>query len=172
MLRNCFLMLMILSMTASTLVAAEADPLAPLNFLLGRWEGAGGGTPGQGGGFSEFTKDLQGRVIVRRNSADYPATSNRPAYSHNDLMIIYCDASKTLRADYYDNEGHVIRYAIHTDTLNGVVFVSDPLPKEPRYRLTYKPSPAGQLEGKFEIAPPGKPETFSTYLSWTMRKTK
>jgi hypothetical protein len=153
-------------------LASEKDQFAPLNFLLGKWEGVGSGKPGEGGGMAEFTPELQGHVIVRKSNADYPATPTRSAYSHTDLMIIYVDASKSFRADYYDNEGHVIRYTIHVRAQNEATFVSNPMPGEPRYRLTYQLNPNGNLDGTFEIAPPDHPDAFGPYLTWTTRKIK
>src|SRR5205085_11953778 len=92
--------------TARALPAAwsDFDPLA------GAWvaDSSGPGTPT--GGF-EFVPDLQGRVLVRRNFAEYPKTKDRPATRHEDLMVIFHQGAGT-RADYYDNEGHVIRYAV------------------------------------------------------------
>ena len=51
-----------------------------------------------------------------------------------------------------------------------VTFVSDPSQSEPRYRLSYAKSKDGTLNGKFEIAPPGQPEAFKTYLEWVSHK--
>ena len=48
-----------------------------------------------------------------------------------------------------------------------MVFVSDPIPREPRYRLTYRAGANGALVGSFEIAAPDSPGTFKPYLSWT-----
>jgi hypothetical protein len=151
--------------------AGETDSLAPLRFLLGRWDGAGAGTPGQGSGVSEFATALQSRVIIRTGRADYPATSERAAYAHDDLMVIYAQR-ESIRADYYDNEGHVIRYRVEPQGNNEVVFVSEVVAGEPRFRLSYKLAPDGNLHGRFEIAQPGKPEAFSPYLSWTVGKAK
>jgi len=49
-------------------------------------------------------------------------------------------------------------------------FVSDIVNGAPRFRLSYKLSPDGLLNGEFAIAPPGKPEAFSPYLVWESRK--
>jgi len=83
-----------------------------LDTLIGDWTGVGAGTPGQGERGFTFARELQGKVLVRHNFAQYPATKDRPAYRHDDLMVIYEDASKVRRADYWDNESHVIRYAV------------------------------------------------------------
>src|SRR6266481_7240139 len=69
------------------------NSLDDLRFLIGEWEGAGGGGPGSGKGTFSFTSDLQNKVIVRRNHAEYPATADRPAVRHDDLIVIYLDGA-------------------------------------------------------------------------------
>ena len=153
---------------AAPLGADERNPLDALHFLLGTWNAVGEGKPGQANGASTFARALQGRVITRTSYADYPATEKRPASRHEDLMVIYADGD-ALRADYYDSEGHVIRYAVHAVGADRAVFTSDVVAGQPRYRLTYILQAPGKLDGTFEIAPPGQPEKFATYLTWTSR---
>jgi hypothetical protein len=52
----------------------------------------------------------------------------------------------------------------------GVTFLSEPSTSQPRYRLSYEILKEGALRGKFEIAPPGQPNAFKTYLEWSARK--
>jgi hypothetical protein len=141
-------------------------------FLLGQWVGEGSGQPGQGSGGFSFVLDLQGKVLVRKNHADYPATKDRPAFSHDDLMVIYHEAGPpAARAIYFDNEGHVIQYdASFSEDGTTWVFLSDAAPSAPRYRLTYTKEKNGMLGIKFEIAPPGKPNAFSTYIEARARR--
>lgn len=152
------------------------QPASPANwsawqFLLGEWVGEGTGDPGQGSGTFSFQLDLQKRILVRKNRADYPATKDRPAFSHEDLMVIYQDTANSARAIYFDNEGHVIHYAAsfskNQDTLT---FVSTPMPSAPRFRLTYVKGKNQTLGIKFDIAPPGKPEEFAPYIQATARR--
>src|SRR5262249_30868764 len=75
-----------------------------------------------------------------------------------------------LKADYFDNEGHVIRYLVEARAPDVVTFVSDPGAREPRYRLTYRREPDGTLAGSFEVAAPGSPDAFTPYLAWKARK--
>jgi len=145
-----------------------APKLAPLQFLVGSWEGEP--RPGEPSGTSTFAPDLQGSVLVRTNHASSPATGERPASVHDDLMVIYADPSGALWADYWDNEGHVIRYAVSVPAAGSVLFVSEASAATPRFRLSYSSAPEGKVSGRFEIAPPGKPEAFSTYLAWTMSR--
>jgi hypothetical protein len=154
-------------------VAAGPLPkeLAPLEFLIGTWDGGGSGAPGQASGGASFATGLQGRVIVRTNFAVTVATDKTPASRHDDLMIIYVDDRGAVRADYYDNEGHAIRYAVTVPGPGRAVFVSDVAAGAPRYRLAYESAPDGVVKGSFSVAPPGKPDAFTPYLTWDMRRT-
>ena len=73
--------------------------------LVGQWQAAGKGSPGEGAGGFSFAFDLQNKVLVRKSHTDYPPADGRPAFSHDDLMVVYADeAAHTFRADYFDNE--------------------------------------------------------------------
>jgi hypothetical protein len=148
--------------------AQSPATLASFQFLLGQWEGVGD-QAGATGGFT-FAPGVQGRVIVRTNYSNTPAGGGRPASRHDDLMVIYVDAG-TVKADYFDSESHIIRYVAEAAP-GAVVLVSEIKPSEPRYRLTYTRASATALNGTFEVAPPGKPDSFSPYLSWTARRLK
>lgn len=152
--------------------AKNLDAWASWQFLVGEWVGEGGGEPGRGTGAFSFHLDLQGKVLVRRNRADYPPTKDRPAYSHEDLMVIYMEpGGQAARAIYFDNEGHVIHYtAAFSEDDRSLTFLSDPLPAAPRFRLTYTKKDKDGLGIKFEIAPPGKPDAFSIYLQADARR--
>jgi hypothetical protein len=156
----------------SPLTPAAEDPWLGYRFLLGQWIGEGSGQPGQGSGEFSFTLDLDGKILVRRNRADYPATGGRPAFSHQDLLVMYWDQTrKQPGAIYFDNEDHVIQYALSLSADNQTVtLVSDPSPNAPRYRLKYARRGVDRLFVSFEIAPPGRPDDFSTYLEGTARR--
>ena len=139
-----------------------------LSFLLGEWQAIN--SPDESTGGFRFAPQLQSRIIVRTNYADYPAANNQAAYHHEDLMIVYQDETLGLRADYFDSEGHVIRYALQGIRPNEVVFTSEPTDSAPGYRLRYLLQSDGILAGTFEIAQPNQPDTFTLYLSWTARK--
>ena len=150
----------------------EADPWHGWQFLLGEWTAEGRGKPGQGTGTFSFNFDLQRKILVRKNRAEYPATKDRPAYLHEDLMVIYPEAGgKITRAIYFDNEGHVIHYtATISEDQKTLSFLSDPLPSTPRFRLTYSRGNNGPLTVKFAVAPPDKPDSFLTYLEGVARR--
>jgi hypothetical protein len=138
----------------------------PFRFLLGDWIAEGSGKPGDATGGFSFSLDLEKKILVRRNYANYPATKDTPAYSHTDLMVIYEDPQTNLtRAIYFDNESHVINYAVTFSNDNGnLIFTSEPSASTPRFRFTYHKPKDGRLTFEFEIAPPGKPEAFSKYV--------
>lgn len=140
-------------------------------FLLGEWIGEGGGGPGLGSGSFSFSSDLQNTVIIRKNHAEYPASTDKPAYSHDDLMVIYHEQGTPAQAIYFDNEGHVIHYAAEFSIdSTSVTFLSDVIPSQPRFRLTYTKGKNGVLKISFDIAPPGKPQEFSPYIQATAHR--
>jgi hypothetical protein len=141
--------------------------------LIGVWKAEGKGNPGEGQGSFSFAYDLQNRVILRKSRTDYPAAEGRPAFAHDDLLVIYADeASHRFRGNYFDNEGHVIRYtAEFSPDGKTVTFVSDPAPSQPAFRLTYTMTEPTTLSIKFEIAPPNAPEKFKVYVEGSARKS-
>jgi len=62
--------------------------------FLGTWEGAGSGDPGPGRGEFSLAPELQGAVLVRHNFSEYPASKDKPAYRHDDLMVVYSPVTK------------------------------------------------------------------------------
>src|SRR5689334_13336902 len=149
------------------LTVAAAEDWGPVQFLVGSWTGDGSGQPGQGTGKFSFMPDLQGKVLLRRSFADYPAAQGRQASRHDDLMVVYRDESGRWRGMYFDSEGHVISYTLNTSGA-GVVFSSDGAAADTRYRLTYIPDGSTRVRLRFEIAPPGK--GFATYLEAAARR--
>lgn len=144
------------SIAAVAQTPAHEAPLAPLKFLVGDWVGEGDG----GTGAFSFKFDVQDSVLVRRNHAEYPAKGTQSATVHDDLLVIFKEGND-LRAMYWDNEKHVIRYVV-TPNATGAEFVSEKANDAPQFRLTYRKTSDDKLEIAFEIAPPGKP--FTPYL--------
>jgi hypothetical protein len=146
----------------------------PLQFLVGRWVGEGDGGPGQGSGWCTFREDLQGKILVRTNHAEYPPVPDRPAVAHDDLMYIYPDpADRRLRAIYFDVEGHVIHYRVEaSEAGDAVQFLSDATPASAGYRLTYRRTSRDTLHLMFEVAPPGKPNEFTAYIEADLRRAQ
>jgi hypothetical protein len=142
------------------------------DFLLGEWSWVGGGTFGQGMGSSVFRPELNGTVLVRRTHLDYAATKDRPAFAHDDLIYVYHDpVDGSARAIFFDGEGHVIRYAI--TVLPGgtkIQFLSDAAPDGTRARMSYTRTGTDSAIERFEIAPPGKPDEFTTHVEFQAKR--
>ena len=158
-------------LAASGASAQEQDdvsPLASLDFLLGRWEATSGGTPATPLGTTSFERKLGSQVVVRTCHTDVSATKDRGASVRDDLMVIYANSDRELRADYYDSDGRVLRYTIET-TDDTAVFTSEPSPGQPRYRITYQLAYAGIVTGELESSPAAEPEGFKSRLTWTMK---
>jgi len=168
----CCLVFLLFPSLAAAQQTKETDVWAPYRFLVGTWTAEGHGEPGKGEGTFSFRLELQGKVLVRRNQLAFPATPQRPAITHEDLLVVYRDSgSPGYRAIYFDSEGYVIHY---TATFSGegkaLIFLSDASPGAPRQRLTYVQNGDGSLTVKFEIAPPGKPEAFVTHVEGVARR--
>jgi hypothetical protein len=159
---------LLLCLTSLLAQQNKTDPRwAPLAFLIGDWVGEGGGEPGQGTGEFSFQLDLGGAILIRKNVSHYPATKDKPAYSHTDLMIV----DSTMHASYFDDEGHTIHYSVQPSADgNSVQFLSDAVATQPRYRLTYRKTGDDRVAIQFEIAPPGKSDAFATYIQATARR--
>jgi hypothetical protein len=135
--------------------------------LIGEWKGeavAGGGGCG-------FHFDLSDHVIVRTNHAALAATAGRPAAVHDDLMVIYPGAAEDKgKANYYDNEGHVIEYDAEWAADGGTLtFLSKP-GMGPQFRLIYKKVDPNTFSVAFEMKAPGQ-GAFTPYTSGTIRRS-
>jgi hypothetical protein len=135
-----------------------AGPWAKLNFLVGEWQGIGTGAPGEGVGGTSFAFELNMNVLVRKNWATYPPKAGETkGLSHEDLMIVYpAPGGAGLKAIYFDNESHVIEYAVSVPAQgDGAVFESDPAKAGPRFKLVYSLPGDGNLNVVFSMAMPG-----------------
>ncbi len=154
--------------SAALAVGSVADPWAAWRPLIGEWVAEGGGTPGAGSGTIGFAFDLQGNVMVRRNTVDYPAKADRRAFRHDDLMVLFHENGAT-RAIYFDSEGHVIRYACAANA-DGTSWTQVSEGPPPGYRLTYELLPGATLRVSFAISPSGKAQDFKTYVTGLARR--
>ena len=161
-----YLGFMLLPAFAHAQQAPSPDLWGQYKFLVGKWTADASGEPGAGKGTFSFTIELQGRILVRRGRTDFPATPQRAAFSHEDLLIVYAEpGASNRRAIYFDNEGHVIQYRTTFDAQEKVLtFLSESSPEAPRQRLTYVQNSDGTLKVAFALAPPGKPEAFTTHV--------
>ncbi len=168
--RTKFFLLIAFSFLISTTFAQQNSPWTSWSWLVGEWKGEGSGQPGQGGGTFSFQTDLDGKIIVRKSHSEYPASGNRPATIHDDLMIVSLDCSgNPTKAIYFDNEGHTINYTI-SYAPNTIVLTSEKMPNVPVFRLTYSLLDNQMVNTKFEMSQDG--EKFTTYVEGKSKKIK
>ncbi|MCX6225392.1 MAG: hypothetical protein NTV01_11705 [Bacteroidia bacterium] len=167
------LALLLLLITVAQVVVSQTVPdWSKFQHLVGHWVGEGNGQPGQGTGGFFFQTDLDGNILVRKCHTEFPSTTARPAFTHDDLMVIYPDYTGVpSKAIYWDNERHTIEYAV-SFTEKAVVFTSAASQQMPRFRLSYETIDASTVNVKFEMANPGSPDEFKMYLEGKSKKQK
>lgn len=170
--RAAFLISLLIFSIAAVCQSTPKNLWADWDFLLGEWvSGESSGVPGtaSAGSFT-LAPDLGGKILVRKNHAEYPPSNGRPAIVHDDLMIVYYEGSAT-KALYNDNEGHVIHYAVNFSAdKKKLVMLSEKATSAPQYRLTYEGLRPGVVKLLFEIAPPDKPEEFKKYVEAVVKR--
>lgn len=164
-------MLLLLSAAALPQSTPKND-WADWDFLLGEWTAAGSsGVPGSAStGSFTLAPDLGGKILLRRNHAEYPPANGRPGIVHDDLMIVYRENGAT-KAFYDDNEGHVIRYNVSfSPDKKKITLLSEKAAGAPQNRLTYEDVQPDTVKLSFEIATPDKPEEFKKYVEAVVKK--
>jgi len=167
-------LLLYIALIGSAPAQAQTDKTGnafdPVRFLVGEWAGEGSSKAGQGQGAFSIKEDLGGTILVRRDHTDYPATNGKPAFSLDVMMVIYAESGQ-LRATYFDSEKHVIHYTAQSVVPGtSVQFVSAQEPGAPAFRLTYTKTSNDKMSVKFELSPPGKPDSFTTYAEGSARR--
>ncbi len=147
--------------------AAAADSFRSLAFLEGTWDAnVQSNAAIKLAGRYTFNRELDGHILARHATNDPGCKAPRSFdCSHSDLLYVFQDVpGSPLKADYFDNEGHVIHYEVTTPTSTSVVFLSTPGPG-PQFRLSYELS--GQvMTGRFQMHMPGQGD-WRTYLEWS-----
>ena len=117
--------------------------MKPLNFLEGTWEAKtqGGSAGAEGVGTYTFQRELKGHILGRHTES--PSGCRGPATfdcGHNDLLYVYADSKhQTLKAIYFDSEGHVIHYDVSLPEPATAVFLSHGDGSErPEFKLIYQ----------------------------------
>jgi hypothetical protein len=156
-----------LPLVAQTPANPAPDPFTPLAFLEGTWNAnVRNNAAIKLAGRYSFVRELDGHILARHATND--PTCKAPANfdcAHSDLLYVFQDApGSALKADYFDNEGHVLHYDVSNPTPTSVVFLSAPGPG-PQFKLSYELS-AGIMTGKFQLHMPGQSE-WHTYLDWS-----
>jgi hypothetical protein len=171
--RSILLLILVFSLTASAQTSAAGTTKfgSQWRFLVGEWSGEG--TAKVPFGSCSFQFELGGHILVRTNHAETLSRANSPAIPHDDLMVISPGPTEEqAQATYWDNEGHIIEYtASWSNGGDTLTFLSKPA-SGPQFRLTYKKDGIDILIVSFDIAPPGQPGVFKTYLSGRLHRQK
>ena len=120
----------------------QPTPLATLDFLIGRWEGASEGQPGTAQVRREYTRVLNERFIRVQNQSTYkPQAKNPKGEVHDDVgMFSFDRARQRLVFRQFHAEGFVNQY-VHDPAQTGkVVFTTEAIENIPagwRARETY-----------------------------------
>jgi hypothetical protein len=140
------------------------------SWLTGTWAGEGEGAPGQGSGTFSFSYDLDKNILVRKSHSEYPATTDKPATIHDDLMIIYPGTEGNQdKAVYFDNEGHTIFYSVDFNE-KSIILTSERSHNGPVFKLVYKLLDPGTVSVSFQMSRDGV--DFMTYVEGKSRKVK
>ena len=147
------------------------DPFQSLSFLEGTWSAKAKGAHGVTAiGTYTFRMELGDHILARHSTSDSTAKKSATFdYQHGDLLYVFPEMpGPTLKAIYFDSEGHVLHYAVTTPTPTSVLFLSDSPPGAPQFRLMYERK-GDAMSGKFQILPPGQKDWLS-YLEWSGKK--
>jgi hypothetical protein len=161
---------------AQSAVTSEADPLQPLAFLIGRWEGTSEGQPGAAKVQREYTRILNSRFIRVQNRSVYaPQDKNPKGETHEDLGVFSFDTSRrraVLRQ--FHVEGFVNQYIADLDPkFAKLEFTSEAIENIPpgwRARETYVVLGPDEFEETFDLAAPGKP--FELYSRARLKRVR
>jgi hypothetical protein len=151
--------------------ATLKPPLAPLNFLVGNWEGDDGKVADTGGtskGGSIISAESDGNALLRVDHTELFDKAGKPAGGFHQTMLIYPD-NGAIRADYVDGEGHTIHYVASEITAGKSVTFSSPPKEFPVFRLRYELRAPGTLAVSFSMVPPGQTE-FRPIADGTLHK--
>jgi hypothetical protein len=140
-----------------------SDPLQPIAFMIGRWQGTSQGQPGNGTLEREYVRILNSRFIQERSRSVYPAQDRNPkGETHEHVSIFSFDKSRgRIVFRQFHTEGFVNQYIATTPALvdGTIVFTSEAIENIPagwRARETYVRLGPDELEELFELAEPGK----------------
>jgi hypothetical protein len=171
--KKYFVVAVLMALAVQPIFAQEASSVwGKWQYLLGEWQGAGSGQPGDGNGSFTLKPKLGGNILERKSKTEFAATATSPALIHEDVMIVYKSSDGTPgKAIYFDNEGHAIQYNI-TYADNKIILTSDVNSTMPRFRLSYEMLDKNLVNIRFEMAMPNAPEQFKLYLEGKSKKVK
>lgn len=171
------LSLLLLPYTLHGQLSRQDSIWLPVTFLLGEWEGTGGGQPGIGKYERSYRFVLNKKFIEVRNTSVYPPTDTNPEGEvHQDIGYISYDRHRhTFILRQFHIEGFVNEYALDSTSADGkrMVFVSEAIENIAegwRASETYEIGSDNEFTETFQLAAPDKP--FEQYTRVTLRKVR
>jgi hypothetical protein len=152
------------------------DPFAPIEFLIGRWEGTSEGQPGKATVRREYSRVLNSRFIRAHNRSEYPVQEKNPTGEiHEDEGWFSFDkARKRLVLRQFHVEGFVNQYVEDAESSRmKLIFTTEAIENIPagwRARETYVFQGRDEFEEIFELAQAGKP--FELYSRARLKRVK
>lgn len=173
-----FVVAVVLTTLSIGVLHAQAPPagLAPLDALIGTWQGPQEGDPGKGTSQRTYARALNARFIEIRNRSVYPPQEKNPkGERHEDFGIFSWDnARQRIVFRQFHQEGFVNQYVMEPAVTPGtLVFVSEAIENIPsgyRARETYRVISADEIEEVFEIAEPGR--DFAPYSRTRLKRVR
>ena len=156
--------------------ATPTDPLEPLAFMLGRWEGMSEGQPGTAKVQREYTRALNSRFIHSRNRSEYPPQEKNPKGEIHEYegWFSFDRARKRIVLRQFHVEGFVNQYVQNADSAAPRwVFTTESIENIPagwRARETYVVHGRDEFEEVFELAEPGK--EFELYSRTRLKRVR
>ena len=171
-------------LTITTLVAVltisaigQSDPLNPVRFLEGKWEGKATGEPGKGRSKREYRLDLKCRFLSARNTSVYePKTATSKPEVHEDFgMYSYDRALKKIVLRQFHGEGFVNEYTLDSVSPDGksMEFTTvrmENIPAGWRAKETFRILSTDEVIETFSIAQAGK--DFEVYSETHLKRVK
>ncbi len=138
--------------------------LKSLDFLEGTWTAESPGSGGTPIGSYTFVTELNGHVLRRYSTIDVACKDPvSTACAHRDQMYVFQESpGAPLKAIYFDIEGHIVRYDVNLQHVEGAynrrdtaVLLSEASALGPRFRLSYERNLDTQtgktsMSGRFE----------------------
>jgi len=149
---------LLMASAASAQTQSLKGGLQGLDFLVGHWstpkQGKVADTGGSSMGESNFTSEVGGAVLLRKDHVSLYDAAGKPTGGFDIMMMIYPEAGG-IRAEYADGD-HIIHYtSASVNPGHAVTFLSASSPATPTFKLSYVLSKPNVIDIDFSMAPPG-----------------